>query len=194
MTIVSAASLPGHGQAAPFTAFRSSRRERPRAIPGIATATAWRRQSPGVALADDPPRGRILIVADRAPLTLQLQRILRDAGYRAVGPVASAEEAERLADRRRLDAALVDAQLENGRADEVADWLAQRGTRLVWLTDALDKEMPRRLRSSPAVAKPVDGQSLVGALEDALSSGRQGGGFYPVPPPQQAWPRVFPQL
>lgn len=35
---------------------------------------------------DRPPRGRVLIVEDQLPLALEMQKHLRDAGYRIVGP------------------------------------------------------------------------------------------------------------
>jgi CheY-like chemotaxis protein len=197
MTIVSAASLPGRGQEAPFHPFRSFRRNRRLpAMPRMRTSCAPQRQFPRIALADDPPRGRILVVADKAPLALDLQRILRDAGYRTIGPAASAEEAERLTGRRQIDGAVVDLQLEGGVAAVVADRLAHSGIPVVWLTDPLLAAIPRTPAFAPAVTKPIQGEDLIQALERTLSSGPRSSAddFYPVPPPQEVWPRVFPQL
>ena len=39
--------------------------------------------------ASEPPRGRILVVEDQAVVALDLQRSLREAGYRVVGPATS---------------------------------------------------------------------------------------------------------
>ena len=96
MTIGSAASPPAYGHEAPFPTVRSFRRNgRLPVVHRIADASVPGRHLPMSALADDPPRGRILVVANEAPLVLDVQRALRDAGYRAVGPAPSAGEAER---------------------------------------------------------------------------------------------------
>lgn len=197
MTFVSAASLPGHGQEAPFPTFRSFRRNGRRpAVPRISPASAPRRQLPRIVLADDPPRGRILIVSDKAPLTLDVQSVLHDAGYRAVGPAASADEVERLTGCRLVDGAVVDLQLEDGAAVVVADRLAHSGIPFVWLTDSALEAIPRAHAFAPVVEKPFGRGDLIHALERALASRHRSSqdSFYPVPPPQEAWPRVFPQL
>jgi CheY-like chemotaxis protein len=197
MTIGSAASLPGHGQEAPFPTFRSLRRNIRRPVaPRVAAAAAPQRQLPRTALVDDPPRGRILVVTDKAPLALDVQSVLRGAGYRAVGPAASAGEAEWLIGRRPLDGAVVDLQLEDGAAAIVADRLAHSGIPFVWLTEPLLDAIPRTHAFALAVTKPFKGEDLIHALERALSSdrGSSADSFYPVPPPQEVWPRVFPQL
>ncbi len=58
---------------------------------------------------DEPPRGRILIVEDQVPVALEIQKTLRDAGYRIVGPAGSQSEVTRLVRRGGLDAAVIDA-------------------------------------------------------------------------------------
>lgn len=197
MTIGSTASLPGHGQEAPFPTPCSFRRGGRRPVANrISAADAPQRQFPGIVLADDPPRGRILVVSDNAPLTLDIQSVLYGAGYRAVGPAASAGEAERLTGRRPVDGAVVDLQLEDGAAAVVADRLALNDIPLVWLTDPVLDAIPRSHAFAPVVVKPFRGGDLIHALERALASRDRSSaaGFYPVPPPQEAWPRVFPPL
>ncbi len=199
MTIGSAASRPGYTPAAPLPTFRSFRRNgRLPVMPRIVTAGTPPRHLPKTAEADDPPRGRILVVEDQAPLALDVQRALLQAGYRAVGPVASVEEAERLIARGPIDGAVVDLQLNGGVATVVAESLAQEGIPLVWLTNAeapLDA-YPRAHMGAPAVTKPFTGDELIRTLERALRPWHRSGKQrpYPVPPPQSVWPRVFPQL
>ena len=180
MTIVSCASLAARGPQAPLPPFRSFRHDgrRPRA-PTVPTASNPQRHLPRIALADDPPRGRILVVADQPALALQVQGILRAAGYRAVGPAGSATETERLIERP-IHGAILDAQL--GEASRVAVRLAHAGIPFVWLTG----ESTGALIGAPAVTKPIKGSDLITALERALSSESRftRRRFYPVPPPQ----------
>jgi len=147
-------------------------------------------------LAEDPPRGRILVVTDEAELALDVQRILRNAGYRAVGPAASADEVDHLAGHRPIDGAVVDLQLEHGAASTVADRLTRSIIPFVWMADTLSGGIPRSHPFVPLVLKPINGEQLVDALERAMASKNRvaAGKFYPVPPPQEVWPRVFPQL
>lgn len=197
MTIGSAASRPGPVPAAPLPSFRSFRRSgRWPAMSPIVTAGTPTRHFPRTAEADDPPRGRILVVEDQAPVALDVQRALRQAGYRAVGPVASVEEADRLIARGPIDGAVIDAQLDKGAAAAVAECLAQAEIPFVWLADSPPESIPPAFAGAPSVKKPVRIDTLIRALEDALSPGQrpERARLYPVPPPQPVWPRVFPPL
>ena len=191
MTIGSPASLPGRGQEALFPPSPYSRRHgRAPAMRRMQAASVPRQQPPRVALADDPPRGRILVAADQPSVVLEVQRVLRNAGYRAVGPAGASEEAARLAARAPIDAAVVDLGMRS--AAPVASRLAEEGIPCVWLGD----ESAEAPAPGEIVRRPDLQASLIQVLERVLSS-RHGGGaqnFYPVPPPQPVWPRVFPPL
>ncbi|UYN94686.1 MAG: hypothetical protein KIT25_22110 [Enhydrobacter sp.] len=196
MTTGSAASLPGPAPEVPLPPFHSFRRNgRLSVVPRVAAAGAPERQRFQPALADEPPRGRVLIVTDDAPLALDIQRILRGAGYLAVGPAASVADLERFVRRGPLDAAVLDADLAGGGAI-VADRLSEGGVPVVWLTGASRDAIPRHHVFAPAIAKPVTGDELVATIERAIAAGSrpQRPGWYPVPPPTPLWPRVFPQL
>lgn len=200
MTIGSAASLPGFAPAPPLPAFPSFRRTgRLTVVPRSTSprAAPWR--------ADDPPRGRILVVEDEALAALDLQRLLREAGYRAIGPAASIDDVEHLTRprhrlppaRRPIDGAVVDLHLGGGgSAVAVADSLADRGIPFVWLTDGPFDVPPPTHAEAPAVARTALREHLVAALDRLLSADRETPhvGGYVVPPPQESWPRVFPQL
>ena len=191
MTIGSPASLPGRGQEALFPTSRYSRQYgRIPAMRRMQAASAPRQHLPRVALADDPPRGRILVAADQPSLVLELQRMLRNAGYRAVGPAGSPEEAARLAARGPLDAAIVDLAMRS--AASVASRLGEEGIPCVWLADA-SAQAPT---PGAIVRRPDLQANLIQVLESVLSFRHRGAGqnFYPVPPPQPVWPRVFPPL
>ena len=198
MTIGSAASLAGTLPQAPLSPFHSFRRHRrPTARPFPAGAAAPPLRLPVVGLADDPPRARILVVEHDASVALCLQGLLREAGYRVVGPAASIEEAERLTAHGRIDGAVIDLQVHGAVPMALADHLADRGIPFVWLTDVPSAPLPKAHADVPSVTKSCAPESLIDALERAMS--RKGTAlrqqsWYPVPPPQPVWPRVFPQL
>lgn len=196
MTFGSAASLPGPAPEVPLPSFRSFRRNgRPPIVPRLAALDAPERQRFEPALADEPPRGRILIVEDDAALALDIQRLLREAGYLAVGPAASAGEADRLVRQGTLDGAVLDLHLADG-SSTVADSLARAGIPFVWLVRDSLFSIPRDHAFAPAVAAPFKREELLEALERAQAQGPHPGkrAWYPVPPPSPVWPRVFPPL
>lgn len=181
MTVGSAAFLTGPAPAAlqPFS---------PRYAPPIPAAHDW-------------PNGRILVVGPQAVVAFDLQRILRDAGYRVAGPVATAAEARCLVDRVPVDGAVVDLDLDPRAAPPILELLDDAGIPAVLLSGAALEQLPDRHRDRPLVHKPCTGAGLLTALRQALAStkdegvdGGEGGLLYPVSPPPMPWPRVFPQL
>ncbi len=193
--IGSAAFLTGPAPAALQPFFRSFP---PAAVPGTASPRPFSpRKPPPVPLTHDWPNGRILVVGPRAVVALDLQRILRDAGYRVVGPVATAAEARRLIDRAPLDAAIVDLDLDPAAAAAIVELLDEAGIPAVFLSGAALQKLPERHRDRPLVHKPYTGAGLLTALRRALEKAEdegEGGFAYPISPPPMPWPRVFPQL
>ncbi|MDP2329269.1 MAG: hypothetical protein Q8M19_01045 [Reyranella sp.] len=204
MTVGSAAFLTGPAPAAlqPF-----SRSFPLRAVPG----TASPRRAPPVPRAHDWPTGRILVVGPHAVVAFDLQRILRDAGYRVVGPVATAAEARRLIDRGPIDGAplegapvegaIVDLDLDPRAAPAILGLLDEAGIPAVLLSGAALEALPDRHRDRPLVEKPCTAAGLLAALRRALApakdeeeNGGEGEFLYPITPPPMPWPRVFPQL
>ena len=198
MTVGSAAFLTGPAPAAlqPF-----SRSLPPAAVPG----TASPRRAPPVPLSHDWPNGRILIVGPQAVIALDLQRILRDAGYRVVGPAATEAEARRLIDRGPIDGAIVDLDLDPSAAPSIVELLDDAGIPAVFLSGAALEALPDRHHGRPLVEKPYTGASLLTALRQALAPAKgegqgeeeeegEGEFLYPISPPPMPWPRVFPQL
>lgn len=197
MTIGSAASLSGAAPEVPLPRISRRNGRRPTSL-GIGTDVAPQRRWPRPALADDPPRARILLVEDEVHTALELQRTLRDAGFRAVGPVASAEEADKLTGLRRIDGAVIDRRVVDG--DDIADGLTRAGIPFVWLTDEASERSGQRHPSAPAVGRARARLELPAALDRVLARGRTrrvigaATSPYALPPPSPVWPRVFPQL
>ena len=190
MTVGSAAFLTGPAPAAlqPFS------RSLPAApVPG----TASPRRAPPVPVAHDWPNGRILIAGPQAVIAFDLQRILRDAGYRVVGPVATAVEARRLIDRGPIDGAIVDLDLDPSATPAIVELLEDAGIPAVFLSGAALEQLPERQRGRPLVQKPYTEASLLAAVRQALEPARdeeEDQFLYPISPPPMPWPRVFPQL
>lgn len=141
--------------------------------------------------ADDPPRGRILVVEDDAVIALSLQRLLREAGYCVVGPATSAQEAERLIHRGPVDCAVLRTNLSSADALAIADLLDDGGVPLVFLTSSPLDALPLRHTRQPVVSNLDE---LLPAIQQAISAEDSRNIAYPIAPPQSAWPRVWPSL
>ena len=108
-------------------------------------------------LAADGPRGRILIVEDQAVVALDLQRTLREAGYRVLGPATSLPAVEALLARGTVDAALVDA--DAGRlAFVLADRIVDAGVPVLFLT-ARSNPLPARHAARRSWRSPSPGRA-----------------------------------
>lgn len=137
---------------------------------------------------DRPPRGRILIVEDQSRLALEIQRSLRDAGYRIVGPAASQSKVERLVRSGRLDAAIIDVDSRRSAPFAVADWLAMEQVPFAVIADAAT-ELPPEFAFRPQITKPVSARALVDTV-DLMVNGGQGAVVIPF----EKGPRLFPPI
>ncbi len=137
---------------------------------------------------DRPPRGRILIVEDQLPLALEMQKHLRDAGYRIVGPAGRQSEVERLVRSGRLDAAVIDADSRRSAPLAVADWLTAEQVPFAVIADDASC-LPQELALRPLITKPVSPRALVETV-DQMVNGSPGA----VVIPYTRGPRLFPQL
>lgn len=190
----SAASLPlPQGPLCPSS---FARRTRSRVLPQVPDAPALSRGLPIQKAEEYPPRRRALVAWNDSQAALQLQRLLGELGYRVIGPAACRDEAERLI-RRSLpgrppaECALIHIGLPE--AAEVADRLADEAVPLVWLVPDHNAPLPAAHAHVPIVDRPFDRAALAAAIEEAETWGARRR-WYPTPPPQAAWPRIFPQL
>lgn len=195
MTIGSAASLAGTLPEALLSPVPMARRDKSVAILpyGRGDDDAPPRIVPLQKAAGEPPRGHIFVAAADAGTALALQRVLAESGYRVVGPAASAAETNRLIERARqpLSCGLLDVDLLDSAS--IADRLAVRDIPIVWLASAANPVLPSAHAAAPVVRKPVSRDDLLEAVETSIRS-RASRSVYVTPPPQSAWPRVFPQL
>lgn len=80
----------------------------------------------------------ILIVEDNYFLATDLQRNLELAGARVLGPVGSISEAFQLIRDERVDAALLDIELEEETSYPIAERLAAIGVPFLFVSNAVD--------------------------------------------------------
>jgi CheY-like chemotaxis protein len=196
MSLGSAASLAGRVPQAPLSPARTGLSVRPFPVfPQSSGASPPPRRLP-LQAGEEPPRGRILVVEKDVSAALALQKLLRDLGYRVIGPAGSALEASQLMERTPvqwpIDCALLSARLED--AAHVAYTLRGRGIPIAWVVPrgASTPVIPATA-DEPVLRMPIDRDTLFSTVDRVL--GRFGrSSSYPKPPPQEAWPRIFPQL
>jgi CheY-like chemotaxis protein len=195
MSLGSAASLPGFPPQVPLSPTRTV--GRPFTIcPQSRGCASPPRRLGLVKAAAEPPRGRVLVVEPDATTALALQRLLRELNYHIVGPAESAAEAtrffNRIPDYWPIDCALLDLQCAEGAG--LAARLRSRDVPIVWIARGGPREdLPTVPWPAPILSMPTDRDTL---LETIRRESRPIGTAVPYvkAPPQEAWPRVFPQL
>jgi CheY-like chemotaxis protein len=195
MTIGSTASRTGHEPGAPRPFFRPFGSTGGLSVELAPTSQGVPARPLATGLADNPPLRRVLVVGHDALMAPDLQRILREAGYRVVGPALSLTDAERLMARGPIDCAVVDADLE-GQPFAMADRLERAGIPFVFVTSDSRQALGGKYAGRPVISKPYDPDQVLAAIERAISRGFESESeiHYPTAPPTISWPRVFPQL
>ena len=117
------------------------------------------------------PRGpaTVLVVEDEALIAMDLQSLLEDAGYRVLGPANSTASAMALLNGDAPDVALLDVNLGRSDVFGVANELANRKTKLIFLTGHTAQKLPLAHRHRPLVAKPYLPHVLLQAVALAVS-------------------------
>ncbi len=158
-------------------------------VDSLPQGSAPRRPALGLA-ASEPPRGRILLVEGRALVGLELQRALREAGWRVIGPATSAADVRKLIERGPIDSAVVDLDGVNESVADIPDVLDEAGVPFILLAANRDR-IPVKHRARPAIGKPYVPSEVVATLERTIGKRDIA---YTVAPAPVSWPRVFPQL
>jgi len=110
----------------------------------------------------------VLVVEDEALIAMDLQALLEDAGYHVLGPANSTAAAMALLDGNEPDVALLDVNLGRSDVFGVANALADRKTKLIFLTGHTAQKLPQEHRHRPLVAKPYLPHVLLQAVRQAL--------------------------
>ena len=125
-------------------------------------------------LATSPTPRRVLVVEDEFHTAQQIDEILRRMGIQVIGPVGTLRQAMKLAETERLDAALLDVQLQpdfrlpyRDRVYPVADLLRRREIPFSFIT-ALGDDWIDRLVTDPVLRKPFREDQLQDAVHRLL--------------------------
>jgi DNA-binding response OmpR family regulator len=111
----------------------------------------------------------ILVVEDEFLVAMQIETILREAGWGVTGPAGTLASAVTLARSAACDGAVLDVNLRGERVDEVAVILSERGIPFLFVSGYGREHLPRAFRDSAEfLAKPWSDQTLVRAVRDLL--------------------------
>ena len=108
----------------------------------------------------------VLVVEDVAVLAWLVCDVLIEAGAEVVGPVPDVSGAVTLLQNQRVDAAVLDVNLDGETADPIADILATQGVPFLFLTGHAPGDIAGRHAARPVLSKPVRATTLVRALAE----------------------------
>ncbi|MCB4821622.1 HWE histidine kinase domain-containing protein [Roseicella aerolata] len=102
---------------------------------------------------------RVLVVEDALLVAMELEAALSASGVEIIGPAASLGQALNLIRQQRIDAALLDIDLDGALVYPAADLLVERGVPVAFATgyDAASV-LPQRFRGMPVLPKPFNGE------------------------------------
>jgi len=144
----------------------------------------------------DLPHGKVLVVVDDAITALDLQRLLREAGYRVIGPATTVAEIQRMIQRGDIDCAILDLDIDRRAPLPIADLLAFADVPFVYLSTGVLGPVPSRHRHRPLVEKPFTRETLLAAVEKAMARRREvaNDNRWPAGATVVPWARVYPPL
>lgn len=103
---------------------------------------------------------RILLVEDQMIIAMELQDTLQDLGCEVVGPVGALERAVDLARAERLDAAILDVNIDGSKVFPVAEELQARRIPFVFATGYGEASLPEKWRDAFRLTKPLQRKRL----------------------------------
>lgn len=116
---------------------------------------------------------RILVVEDASLIAMMIQDMLADLGHEVVGPFGQLAKAVEAARRERLDAAILDVNLDGAPVYPVAEALAAQGIPFLFATGYGNGGLREPWSGRPTLAKPFYRGDLERALARLLSSKAQ---------------------
>ena len=113
---------------------------------------------------------RILVVEDAYFVADDVRRALISAGAEVIGPAANVAQAlTHIAEEDRIDAAILDVNLEGEMSFAVAEALASDNVPFVFATGYDDWALPERWQDYTRIAKPFRPQIAIDVLQDLIT-------------------------
>jgi DNA-binding response OmpR family regulator len=116
----------------------------------------------------------ILVVEDEALIAMDLQSILEDAGFNVLGPIGTIVNAFAFLERSTPDLALLDVNLGGVDVFALADALALRNIKIIFLTGHSARRLPDGHRHRTLVSKPFLPGTVLEAIRLELSESGEG--------------------
>jgi CheY-like chemotaxis protein len=111
---------------------------------------------------------RILVVEDEVLVAYMAEEFLLELGAIVVGPAYRVSDGLVLAEREKLDAAVLDVNMDGSRSDPIADVLKDRAIPFVLSTGYGEVESKRGV---PVLDKPYTAEALGEVLRHVMSTG-----------------------
>jgi two-component SAPR family response regulator len=106
----------------------------------------------------------VLVVEDQYLVADEMRRMVKALGGDVLGPVARAKAALDLLSDRTVDFALLDINLGDGNAYEVATELMRREVPFLFATGCEPWVIPEELQEIPRLDKPLTSRTLADAV------------------------------
>jgi DNA-binding response OmpR family regulator len=121
------------------------------------------------------PSASILVVEDEFLVAMQIEAVLREAGYSVIGPAGTLASAAKLARSAACDGAVLDVNLRGERVDEVAAILSERGIPFLFVSGYGRENLPQAFRDGAEfLVKPFSDQTLVRTVRGLLTREEKG--------------------
>jgi DNA-binding response OmpR family regulator len=112
---------------------------------------------------------KVLVVEDEPIVALQIEDILREAGFEIVGCVGSLDKALAILKNNDCDIAVLDANLRGDSVAPVAIVLQQRGKPFLFVSGYERAHLPEAFLDAPLLSKPVEPGELIATVRQLLS-------------------------
>jgi chemotaxis family two-component system sensor kinase Cph1 len=103
---------------------------------------------------------RVLLVEDQMIVAIEVEDMLREFGCIVVGPVGTLKRALRLAQKERLDAAILDVSVDGETIFPVAEELQKRHVPFLFATGYAEHTLPEKWQGLPRLGKPFKRDQL----------------------------------
>jgi len=114
---------------------------------------------------------RVLIMEDEFIVGLDLSDMTQELGFSVEGPYATVAEGEKVLERHRPDAAVLDVQLADGEVFPLADLLVRLGVPIIFHSGHADiAALTARYPEARSAAKPCPAELIASYLVQVTST------------------------